>query len=63
MFEAKIKVDKSLLDRLQVVADAQGYSSVNEFVVHVLEQIAEPSENSDSEDAVKERLRGLGYID
>ena len=34
----KIKIEKELLDRLKKAAELAGYSSVDEFVVHVLEK-------------------------
>ena len=35
---SKIKLDKELYERLKKAADVGGYSSVDEFVVHVLEK-------------------------
>ena len=62
---AKVKVDKDLYKRSQEVAAKWGYSSMDEFVTHLLEKAlkdfeAQQGENSD---AVEERLRGLGYIE
>jgi hypothetical protein len=61
---SKIKLEKDLMDRLKQVTEVAGYSSVEEFVTHVLErEIAQinPEGNSDPE-AMREKLRGLGYI-
>ena len=38
MFGPKIKVDKDMYARLERVAEIAGYSSVDEFVKHVLER-------------------------
>lgn len=63
MFEPKVKLDRALYDRLTRVADQAGYSSVDEFVLHLLEKAAEDAESSESEEDVRKRLQGLGYID
>ena len=38
MFGPKIKIEKELFERLKTVAKLSGYSSVDEFVMHVLEK-------------------------
>jgi Arc/MetJ family transcription regulator len=65
---AKIKIDKDLYQRAAEVARVAGYSSVDEFVEHLVERAlreSKPDDKSDDEEraAVEERLRGLGYID
>ena len=62
MFGPKIKLTKELYDKVQRVADLSGYSSVDEFVVHVLEKEISKVGQDDDEEKVKERLKGLGYI-
>jgi hypothetical protein len=59
---SKIKVDKDLLDRLQKAAELAGYSSVDEFVVHVLEKELSKIEDGASDEEIKKKLEGLGYI-
>lgn len=39
-----------------------GYSSVQEFVVHVLEKEIQKLEDVETDPDVLERLKGLGYI-
>jgi hypothetical protein len=39
-----------------------GYSSAEEFIVHVLEKEIAKFEGADSEEEIKKRLKGLGYI-
>ena len=60
---AKIKIDNNLYDRLKKVTEVAGYSSVEEFVVHMIEKELEQIEVPDDDKAVEERLRGLGYIE
>lgn len=62
MFGSGIKLDKALLARVKRYADLAGYSSVDEFVTHVLEKELAKIEGSDSEEAIKKKLKGLGYI-
>jgi predicted CopG family antitoxin len=63
MFGLKIKLDRDLYERLKRCAEAAGYSSVDEFIRHTLEKAAAAIEEADSEEDVKKRLQGLGYID
>ena len=58
----KVKIDKELLARVEKVAKLAGYSSPDEFVNHALEKELAKLEGADSEEEIKKRLRGLGYI-
>ena len=58
----KVKLPKELYDKAKKLADLAGYSSVDEFVVHVLEKEAEKLESAGDEEEIKKRLKGLGYI-
>ena len=60
---AKIKIDAGLLERATNAAEAAGYSSVEEFVAHLVEKELTRSETDDAEKHVTDRLRGLGYIE
>jgi len=57
-----IKLDRALLERLKEAAERAGYSSVDEFVVHVLEKELARGGGGDSDEEIKKRLEGLGYI-
>ncbi len=60
----KIKIDGHLYDRLKKVSDIAGYTSVDEFVQHLIEKELAAIEAGGGSDAdVEERLRGLGYIE
>jgi metal-responsive CopG/Arc/MetJ family transcriptional regulator len=62
VFGPKIKLSKELFEKVKQLAELSGYSSVDEFVAHILEkEIAKVNEDDDKE-KVKERLKGLGYI-
>lgn len=59
---AKITIDDTLHDNARHIALRAGYSSVDEFVTHLLETAAAEISETDSDEDVLERLRGLGYI-
>jgi metal-responsive CopG/Arc/MetJ family transcriptional regulator len=62
MGKAKIKLDKDLMDKVKKYAKMAGYSSPEEFVTHCLEKEIAKLEGSDSEEEIKKKLKGLGYI-
>lgn len=59
----KIKIESGLHDRLKKVTEVAGYSSVEEFVTHMIEKELEKIEAPEDDKAIEERLRGLGYIE
>lgn len=63
MFEPKIKVERGLYETLKKTAQIAGYSSVDEFVTHILEKAAAEVQEAQSEEEVRKRLQGLGYIE
>jgi len=58
----KIKLDKDLLARLKKVSDTAGYATVDEFITHILEKELQQFEDAESDEDIKNKLRGLGYI-
>jgi len=62
MFGSRIKIDKALLDKIRKYAEIAGYSSVEEFVEYALEKEIAKLEDAESEEEIKKRLKGLGYI-
>jgi metal-responsive CopG/Arc/MetJ family transcriptional regulator len=62
MASAKVKIDKGLLDKIKKYAEMSGYSSVEEFITHCLEKEIAKIEEADSEEEIKKKLKGLGYI-
>jgi metal-responsive CopG/Arc/MetJ family transcriptional regulator len=62
MGKAKVKLDKGLMEKVKKFADMSGYSSAEEFITHCLEKELSKLEESDSEEEIKKKLKGLGYI-
>ena len=62
MGKAKIKLDIDLMDKVKKYAKMAGYSSPEEFITHCLEKEIAKLEESDSEEEIKKKLKGLGYI-
>jgi hypothetical protein len=60
---AKIKIDKNLLNRAKQVSETAGYSTVEEFLSHIIEKEVARYESDSDDEKVAERLRGLGYIE
>ncbi len=58
----KVKIDRDLHDRLRKIADLAGYATVEEFVTHVLEKEMLHFEDAGSDEDIRQRLKGLGYI-
>ena len=63
MFSTQIKLTKELAERVKRCAQAGGYSSVQEFVEHVLERELAKIESSESDEEIARKLKGLGYLD
>ena len=63
MLGPSVKLDKDLYDRVKRCADAAGYSSPKEFIQHVIEKELANIEGDDSDEALLEKLKGLGYIE
>ena len=62
MFGSNVKLDKALLAKVKRYAALAGYSSADEFITHALEKEIARLETADSDEEVKKRLKGLGYI-
>lgn len=62
MATVKVAVDKALFAKIKKYAEMSGYSSVEEFVGHCLEKEVAKIEEADSEEEIKKKLKGLGYI-
>ena len=57
-----IKIDKLLYEKTKKAADVAGYSSVDEFVAHLLEEATTTESGQDNDEELLKRLKGLGYI-
>jgi metal-responsive CopG/Arc/MetJ family transcriptional regulator len=62
MFGSRIKLDKALLAKLKRYSDRAGYASVEEFITHALEKEIAQLEGTESEQELKKKLKGLGYL-
>ncbi len=58
----KVKIDSALYDRAKKIAEAAGFSSVDELIIRAIEAELAKHEQTDDED-VERQLRGLGYIE
>jgi hypothetical protein len=63
MFGPAIKVNKELWERVKRCAAASGYSSPQEFVEHVLEREVAKIEDTQSDEEIARKLKGLGYLE
>lgn len=68
MFGHRIKIEKDLFEKIKKCAGAAGYSSTDEFVTHVLEKetqriLGSGGMGPESEEQLRKRLEGLGYIE
>jgi len=60
---ARITIDDALHERAKQAAVAAGYSGVDEFVTHCIENELRRLNVEESERQVADQLRGLGYIE
>ena len=69
MSAQKVKIEGELLEQVKRCAEKSGYASVDEFVLHTMENEvkrlmgSEQGGSTDSQELVKKRLQGLGYIE
>ena len=58
-----IKIGSDLWHRAVKHAEREGYSSLQEFVEHLLERELKRDKEAEALDEVERRLKGLGYLD
>ena len=58
-----LKLDTELWRRISACSEKAGYSSPEEFVVHILEQTVAKLEEAGSDEDILNKLKGLGYIE
>ena len=68
MSSQKIKIEGELLEKAKQCAEASGYASVDEFVLHTIEKevkrlTPDKGGGTESKEKVTKRLQGLGYIE
>jgi hypothetical protein len=59
----KVNLDKALFNRIKKCAEVAGYSSTEEFIVHVLEKEMSKLDEAESDEDIAAKLQGLGYIE
>jgi hypothetical protein len=60
---AKLSIKDGLHERAKQAAAKEGYSSVEEFIEHAIENELKRVEADEAEGQVADQLRGLGYIE
>jgi len=63
MFQAKVKLEKELWQKIQRYAKAAGYATAEEFVQHILEKELAKLEEAESNEEIVKKLKGLGYLE
>lgn len=58
----KVKLPQELFNKVKKYSEIAGYSSPEEFVTHALEKEIALLEEADSEDEIRKKLQGLGYL-
>jgi len=58
----KVKIERDLYEKIKRYAETVGYSSTEEFVIHILEKEVSRLEEAESKEELIKRLQGLGYI-
>ena len=60
---SKINISPELYERIKAAVARAGYSSVDEFVAHAVENELKRLGEEQAEQQVADQLRGLGYIE
>lgn len=58
-----VKVDQVVYNKLKKCAEIAGYSSADEFALHILETEMAKLDDAESDEDIAAKLQGLGYID
>ena len=58
----KVKIEKDLYQKVKQFSKNAGYSSVEEFLAHLLEKVVIETEPGEYDEDLLKRLEGLGYI-
>lgn len=64
MAKIKLKIDDGMKERLVKVSDAGGYASPEEFLLHILSRELDKLDpgSGESEESIRKKLEGLGYL-
>jgi hypothetical protein len=58
-----VRVEKQLWERVKRLAELAGYSSPDELVTHVLERELAKLDGDETDESIRKKLKGLGYIE
>ncbi|MCK4505911.1 MAG: hypothetical protein KAW14_09855 [Candidatus Aegiribacteria sp.] len=61
----KLKLDSETIERIRKVSEVGGYSSPEEFVIHIIERELDTLDptSGESEEDIRRKMEGLGYIE
>ncbi len=60
--KTSVRLERALVRRAARYSAVAGYSSVEELITHLLEKEMKHLEGAESDEEIKKRLRGLGYL-
>jgi Arc/MetJ-type ribon-helix-helix transcriptional regulator len=66
--KVSLKIPRPLYDKIKIVIEGSGFSSVNEFVVYVLRDLLSAKAvdkkdlSAEEIEAIRQRLKNLGYF-
>ncbi|MEN8209587.1 MAG: hypothetical protein ABFR50_10100 [Candidatus Fermentibacteria bacterium] len=65
MTKIKLKFDNVTVERIRKVSRIGGYSSSEEFLIHVIERELDSLDpaRGESEEDIRKKMEGLGYIE
>jgi len=63
MRKNRVVIDPILYERVCAAATARGYASPAEFIHHVLDKATAETPQAPDAEILRERLRGLGYLE
>jgi len=65
MAKLKLRFDSATIERIRKISEAGGYSSPEEFLMHVIERELDllDSDQGESEEDIRRKMEGLGYIE
>ncbi|RPI00673.1 MAG: hypothetical protein EHM72_08550 [Calditrichaeota bacterium] len=58
----KIKLDEDIYRRALKFSAAQGYSSLEEFICHIIEKELQLQGGADAINEIERKMKGLGYF-
>jgi len=65
MPKLKLKLDSVTIERIRRVSEKGGYSSPEEFILHIIDRELDTldQDSRESEEEIRRKMEGLGYIE